>query len=151
MAFAYGMVMLQAFNGAGDTLTPTYVNLFGFWMLELPLAWWLAMHTSLKLNGVFLSVVIAQTAIVVVSIVLFRQGRLIAAAAHNLGRILRRLTGVGKPRALQGATGGLFGLPTHLLARRQIAPMRSADVLTRMVTADRTIRGPERDPTRGLS
>ena len=75
MAFAYGMVMLQAFNGAGDTLTPTYVNLFGFWMLELPLAWWLAMHTSLRLDGVFLAVVIAQTVIVVISVMLFRQGR----------------------------------------------------------------------------
>jgi putative MATE family efflux protein len=75
MAFAYGMVMLQAFNGAGDTLTPTYVNLFGFWILELPLAWWLAIHTSLGVNGVFLSVVVAQTVIVVISIVLFRQGR----------------------------------------------------------------------------
>ncbi len=75
MAFAYGMVLLQAFNGAGDTLTPTYVNLFGFWILELPLAWWLAMHTRLGVNGVFLSVVVAQTAIVLISIVLFRQGR----------------------------------------------------------------------------
>ena len=75
MAFAYGMVLLQAFNGAGDTLTPTYVNLFGFWVLELPLAWWLAMHTSLRVNGVFLSVVIAQTVIVLISVVLFRQGR----------------------------------------------------------------------------
>ncbi|MBV8867716.1 MAG: MATE family efflux transporter [Acidobacteriaceae bacterium] len=75
MAFAYGMVMLQAFNGAGDTLTPTYVNLFGFWILELPLAWWLAMYTTLRVNGVFLSVVVAQTAIVVISIILFRQGR----------------------------------------------------------------------------
>lgn len=75
VAFAYGMVMLQAFNGAGDTLTPTYINLFGFWMLELPLAWWLAMHTSLQVNGVFLSVVIADAAIVAISIVLFRQGR----------------------------------------------------------------------------
>lgn len=75
VAFAYGMVMLQAFNGAGDTLTPTYINLFGFWMLELPLAWWLAMHTSLQVNGVFLSVVIADAAIVAISIVLFRRGR----------------------------------------------------------------------------
>ncbi len=75
MAYAYGMVLLQAFNGAGDTLTPTYVNLFGFWIVELPLAWWLAMHTSLGVNGVFWSVVIAQTTIVVISVILFRRGR----------------------------------------------------------------------------
>ncbi len=75
VAFAYGMVMLQAFNGAGDTLTPTYVNLFGFWILEIPLAWWLAMHTAMRVNGVFVSVVVAQSVIVLISIVLFRQGR----------------------------------------------------------------------------
>jgi putative MATE family efflux protein len=75
IAFAYGMVMLQAFNGAGDTLTPTYVNLFGFWILEIPLAWWLAMHTGLRVNGVFVSVIVAQSVIVLISVVLFRQGR----------------------------------------------------------------------------
>ena len=75
IAFAYGMVMLQAFNGAGDTLTPTYVNLFGFWIMEIPLAWWLAMHTAMGVNGVFVSVVVAQTTIVLLSVVLFRQGR----------------------------------------------------------------------------
>jgi putative MATE family efflux protein len=74
-AYAYGMVMLQAFNGAGDTLTPTYINLFGFWILEIPLAWWLAMHTFMAVNGVFVSVVVAQSTIVLISIVLFRQGR----------------------------------------------------------------------------
>jgi putative MATE family efflux protein len=75
IAFAYGMVMLQSFNGAGDTLTPTYVNFFGFWMVQIPLAWWLAMHTSMRLNGVFVSVVVAQSMVVLISIVLFRQGR----------------------------------------------------------------------------
>jgi putative MATE family efflux protein len=75
IAFAYGMVLLQAFNGAGDTVTPTYVNLFGFWILEIPLAWWLAMHTRMHVNGVFISVVVAQSVIVLISLALFRQGR----------------------------------------------------------------------------
>jgi Na+-driven multidrug efflux pump len=75
IAFAYGMVLMQAFNGAGDTLTPTYVNLFGFWALEIPLAWELAMHTSLGVNGVFWSVVVAQSVVVLISLYLFRQGR----------------------------------------------------------------------------
>ena len=75
IAFAYGMVMLQAFNGAGDTLTPTYVNLFGFWVLEIPLAWWLAMHTALHVDGVFVAVVVAQTVVVLISLMLFRRGR----------------------------------------------------------------------------
>jgi putative MATE family efflux protein len=75
IAYAYGMVLLQAFNGAGDTLTPTYVNLFGFWVLEIPLAWYLARHTALHVNGVFVSVVVAQSVIVLISLVLFRQGR----------------------------------------------------------------------------
>jgi putative MATE family efflux protein len=75
IAYAYGMVLLQAFNGAGDTVTPTYVNLFGFWIVEIPLAWWLAMHTRMHVNGVFVSVVVAQSVIVLISLVLFRQGR----------------------------------------------------------------------------
>ena len=75
MAFAYGMVLLQAFNGSGDTLTPTYINLFGFWVLEIPLAWWLAMHTFMHVNGVFVSVVIAQSVIVLISYVLFKRGK----------------------------------------------------------------------------
>jgi len=75
IGYAYGMVMLQAFNGAGDTLTPTIVNLFGFWFLEIPLAYWLAIPTGLHSNGVFWSIVIAEGAVAAVSIVLFRRGR----------------------------------------------------------------------------
>ena len=75
IAFAYGMVLLQAFNGAGDTLTPTYVNFFGFWVVEIPLAWWLAMHTSLRVKGVFVAIVVAQCVVVLTSLMLFRQGR----------------------------------------------------------------------------
>jgi len=75
VGYAYGMVMLQAFNGAGDTVTPTIVNLFGFWLLEIPLAYWLAIPLRLRSNGVFFSIVVAEAAIAAASAVLFKRGR----------------------------------------------------------------------------
>jgi len=75
IGYAYGMVMLQAFNGAGDTVTPTIVNFFGFWILEIPLAYFLAISMRMKANGVYISIVIAECAIAAAGILLFRRGK----------------------------------------------------------------------------
>jgi putative MATE family efflux protein len=75
IGYAYGMVMLQAFNGAGDTVTPTIVNFFGFWLLEIPLAYWLAIRMQMQSKGAFWAIVVAEGAIAGASAILFRQGR----------------------------------------------------------------------------
>jgi Na+-driven multidrug efflux pump len=73
--YAYGMVLTQSFNGAGDTWTPTLINLFVFWVLELPLAWVLSHGGGLEATGVFMSMAIAYSMLAVVSAVLFGKGR----------------------------------------------------------------------------
>jgi putative MATE family efflux protein len=75
IGYAYGMVMLQAFNGAGDTVTPTIVNFFGFWLLEIPLAYFLAITARMRSSGVYIAIVIAEGAIAAAGIVLFKRGR----------------------------------------------------------------------------
>ncbi|PYT93455.1 MAG: MATE family efflux transporter [Acidobacteria bacterium] len=75
IAYAYGMVMLQAFNGAGDTVTPTWVHFFGFWLLEIPLAYFLAIPAHVGANGVYISIVVAEAAIATAGVLLFRRGR----------------------------------------------------------------------------
>src|SRR3982074_3402777 len=75
IGYAYGMVMLQAFNGAGDTVTLTIVNFFGFWLLEIPLAYFLAIPLGTQSKSVFWSIVIAEGFIAAVSIILFKRGR----------------------------------------------------------------------------
>jgi putative MATE family efflux protein len=75
IGYAYGMVMLQAFNGAGDTVTPTIVHFFGFWLLEIPLAYFLAITIRMQSNGVYIAIVVAEAAIAAAGIVLFKRGR----------------------------------------------------------------------------
>jgi putative MATE family efflux protein len=72
--YACGMVLTQAFNGAGDTWTPTVINLFVFWLWEIPLAWWLSAHTPLGAHGVFIALTVSYSTLAVVSAVLFRRG-----------------------------------------------------------------------------
>jgi putative MATE family efflux protein len=73
--YAGGMVLTAAFNGAGDTWTPTLINLGVFWAFEIPLAWWLATHTPLGPRGVFWALTIAYSGLAVVSAVVFRNGK----------------------------------------------------------------------------
>jgi len=75
VSYAYGMVVTASFNGAGDTATPTVLNLVSFWLCQIPLAWVLAFHTSLGPRGVFVSVVVSDTVLAVLSILLFRRGK----------------------------------------------------------------------------
>jgi len=75
LGYAYFMVMMQAFNGAGDTITPTIVNFFGFWLFEIPLAYWLAIPLHMRSNGVFYSIAIAESSMALASAILFKQGK----------------------------------------------------------------------------
>jgi putative MATE family efflux protein len=74
VAFAYGMVVSQAFNGAGDTRTPTIINIVCFWLIEIPLAYTLANLLNWGPSGVFWSVAISETLLAVISIWIFRRG-----------------------------------------------------------------------------
>jgi len=73
--YAWELVMIQAFNGAGDTMTPTRINLVCFWLIEIPVAYVLAMKTSVGAHGVYWSIVIAESIAGLVAIHLFRRGK----------------------------------------------------------------------------
>jgi Na+-driven multidrug efflux pump len=72
--YAVGMTLTQSFNGAGDTWTPTWINIGVFWLWEIPLAWWLATHAGFGARGVFIALTVSYSALAVVSAVLFRRG-----------------------------------------------------------------------------
>lgn len=73
--YAYGMVVNQAFNGAGDTWTPTYLNLFVFWLFEIPLAYVLSVRLGMGPSGVFWAITLAFSLLAVISALLFRRGK----------------------------------------------------------------------------
>ena len=73
--YAFGMVLVQSFNGAGDTKTPTIMNLFIFWFLQIPLAYILAIHLGIGAEGAYYSIVISESAFSIVGYFLFKRGR----------------------------------------------------------------------------
>jgi len=75
IAYAYGMVIGQAFNGAGDTRTPTIINFICFWLIEIPVAYLLAVTLDLGQSGVYWSIAIAETFLAILCIVIFKQGK----------------------------------------------------------------------------
>jgi len=75
LAYALGMVLINSLNGAGDTRTPTFINLIAFWLVEIPLAYFLAITLGYEERGVFASVVIAETILTLMALYFFKQGK----------------------------------------------------------------------------
>jgi putative MATE family efflux protein len=73
--YGIGMVMMNAFNGAGDTWTPTWINFFGFWLLQIPLGYLLAQFFELGPLGVFIAVPVSETCMAIASFFIFRRGK----------------------------------------------------------------------------
>jgi putative MATE family efflux protein len=72
--YGFGMVLVNSFNGAGDTSTPLKINFIAFWMIEIPLAWILAIKSGMNENGVFWAIVIAESFMTVTAFFIFRRG-----------------------------------------------------------------------------
>jgi putative MATE family efflux protein len=73
--YGIGMVLVNAFNGAGDTWTPTWINFFGFWLFQIPLAYLLSKFFEMGPTGVFIAVPVAETAICIAGYILFKKGK----------------------------------------------------------------------------
>lgn len=75
LAYAFGMIIIQAFNGAGDTMTPTVINFICFWLVEIPLAYFLALELGFKQDGVFYAIVVSETLLAILGYLVFRRGK----------------------------------------------------------------------------
>lgn len=75
IAYGFGMVLVNSFNGAGDTTTPLKINIFAFWLIEIPLAWVLSLKAGMNERGVFTAIVIAESIMTLTAWIIFRRGK----------------------------------------------------------------------------
>ena len=75
VCYALGMVLMQSFNGSGDTITPSKINFFSFWLFEIPLAYVLAIPMKMGLLGASIAIVTAETLLTLLAFILFRKGK----------------------------------------------------------------------------
>ncbi len=75
IAYAFGMVMVQSINGAGDTMTPLVINIISFWIIELPIAYFLSFHTNLNEKGVFVAIIFSTVTLTIISTYVFKRGK----------------------------------------------------------------------------
>jgi putative MATE family efflux protein len=73
--YAVGMIIIQALNGAGDTRTPSFLNFLVFWLLQIPLAYWLATSVGMGPNGIFTAIVVSESALTILAVLVFRRGK----------------------------------------------------------------------------
>jgi Na+-driven multidrug efflux pump len=73
--YGVGMVMINAFNGAGDSRTPTWINLFWFWVFQIPVAYLLSGVLKMGSTGIFITIVITEGFVSITSVIIFRKGK----------------------------------------------------------------------------